>query len=126
MDKAAMVSIDVSLGSELLDILDRARLKVSVALWVFLSEYEDWRLVVAGRQLDSPDPRDAYRLVHDSLNAAGFRQKPPPVLILRMNDPFIRELRRILGKTRSVDGTRMGGQMIGDRFVLDAYVYRVS
>ena len=122
-----MVSIDVSLGSELLDILERAKVKVSVALWMFLSEYEDWRLVVAGRQFDSPDPRDAYRLVHDSLNAAGFKpQNSPPVLILPMTDPFIRELRRIFGKTKSVDGMRLGGQMIGDRFVLDAYVYRIS
>jgi hypothetical protein len=127
MDKTAMVSIDVSVGSELLDILERAKLKVSVALWVFLSEYEDWRLVIAGRQFDSPDPRDAYRLVHDSLNAAGFKpQKAPPVLILPTKDPFIRELRRLFGKTRSVDGMRLGGQMIGDRFVADAYVYRVS
>lgn len=122
-----MVSIDVSLGSELLGILDRAKLKVSVAIWMFLSEYEDWRLVVAGRQFDSPDPRDAYRLVHDSLRAAGFKpQKTPPVLILPMSDPFIREVRRIFGKTRSVEGMRLGDQMIGDRFVLDAYVYRIS
>jgi hypothetical protein len=127
MDKTAMVSIDVSLGSELLGILERAKLKVSVALWMFLSEYEDWRLVIAGRQFDSPDPRGAYRLVHDSLSAAGFTpQKTPPVLILPMSDPFIRELRRLFGKTRSVDGMRLGGQMIGDRFVQDAYVYRIS
>jgi hypothetical protein len=127
MDKAAMVSIEVNLGSELLGILERAKLKVNVALWMFLSEYEDWRLVIAGRQLDSPDPRGAYRLVHDSLSAAGFTpQKTPPVLILPMSDPFIRELRRIFGKARSVDGMRLGGQMIGDRFVQDAYVYRIS
>ena len=127
MDKATMVSIDVSLGAELLEVLDRAHLKVSVALWMYLSEYEDWRLVIAGRPFDSPDPRGAYRLIHDSLVAGGFKpQKTPPVLILPMNDPFIKEIRRIFGKTRSVEGTRLGGQMIGDRFVQDAYVYRIS
>ena len=42
-----------------------------------------------------------------------------------MNDPFIRVLRKIFGKTRSVEGMRLGGQMIGDRFIEDAYVYRV-
>lgn len=121
-----MVSIDVSRGSEILEALDRAKVRVSVALWMFLSEYEDWRLVVS-RRFDLPDPRDAYRLLRDSLATAGFeRTKIPPVLILPTSDPFIRQLRRIFGKTKSVEGMRLGGQMIGDRFVEDAYAYRIS
>jgi hypothetical protein len=127
MDKATMVSIDVSRGAEILEILDRARVRVSVALWMFLSEYEDWRLVVSSRRFDLPDPRDAYGLLHDSLAAAGLeRKKIPPVLILPTSEPFIRQLRRVFGKTKSVEGMRLGGQMIGDRFVEDAYVYRIS
>ncbi len=122
-----MVSIDISRGSELLDILDHAKVKISAALWVFLSEYEDWRLVVASRQFDSPDPRDAYRLLHETLAAAGLPpHKIPVLLILPTTDPFIKELRRIFGKTRSVEGMRLGGQMIGGRFLQDAYVYRIS
>ncbi|MFN7922703.1 MAG: hypothetical protein U0Q16_21540 [Bryobacteraceae bacterium] len=122
-----MVSIDVSRGKEILDALDRSNVKVNVALWMFLSEYEDWRLVVAARQFDSPDPRDAYRRFHEALTAAHFGpQQVPAVLILPTTDPFIRELRRTFGKTRSVEGMRLGGQMIGDRFVQDAYAYRVS
>ena len=127
MDKTTMVSIEISKGSELLDALDHAGIKLNVALWTFLSEYEDWRLVVSSRQLDSPDPRDAYRLLNDSLAEAGFTPKnTPPIMILPTTDPFIRELRRIFGKTKSVDGMRLGAQMIGDRFVQDAYVYRIS
>ncbi len=127
MDKAAMVSIDIHRGAELLDALELAKLKISVALWAFLSEYEDWRLIVSARQFDSLDLREAYRLVHDSTAVKGFTpERTPPIMILPMNDPFIRELRRIFGKTKSVEGMRLGGQMIGDRFVEDAYVYRVS
>lgn len=122
-----MVSLDINRGSELLDALERAKLKVGVALWMFSSEYEDWRLVVSARQFDSLDPRDAYRLLHDSLAAAGFTpEKTPPILILPMADPFIKELRRFFGKTKSVEGMCLGGQMIGDRFVQDEYVYRIS
>jgi len=127
MDKAAMVNLDITRGSELLDTLERAKLKVSVALWMYLSEYEDWRLVVSTRQFDSLDLRAAYRLLNDSLAAAGFTpEKTPPIMILPMADPLIRELRRLFGKTKSVEGMRLGGQMIGDRFVQDAYVYRIS
>lgn len=127
MDKAAMVSIDITRGSELVDTLERAKVKVNVAVWMLMSEYEDWRLVVSSPQFDLPDPRDAYGLLHDVLASAGIvRKQMPPVLILSAKDPFIRELRRIFGRTKSTEGMRLGGQMIGDRFVEDAYVYRIS
>ena len=122
-----MVSMDVSQGSELLETLEHANAKVSVALWVFLAEFEDWRLVISSRQFDTPDPRDAYRRLHDALSAAGVAaRKTPPIIILPTNDPFVRNLRRIFGKAKSVEGMRLGGQIIGDRFVQDAYVYRIS
>ena len=122
-----MVSVDIERGSELLDALDRANLKVVVALWIYFSEYEDWRLVVSARRFDALDPRDAYRLLHGLLADARITlEKTPPIMILPMSDPFIKELRRIFGKAKSVEGMRLGGQMIGDRFVQDAYVYRIS
>ena len=127
MDKTAMVSIDLSQGSEILEALERAHVKVSVALWMFLSEFEDWRLVVSSRQFDTADPRDAYRLLHDSLSRAEVAmKKTPAIMIFPTSDPFIRELRRIFGKTKDLEGMRLGGQLIGDRFVQDAYVYRIS
>ena len=116
MDKAAMVSLDISRGGELLDALERAKLKVGVALWMYSSEYEDWRLVLSSRRFDSLDRRDAYRLLHETVAPAGFTpEKTPPILILPMTDPSIRELRRLFGKAKSVEGMRLGGQMIGDR-----------
>ena len=43
-----------------------------------------------------------------------------------MNDPFIRGLRKLLGKAKNTEGMRLGLQTIGDRFVEDAYVFRIS
>lgn len=127
MDKTALVSIDVERGREIVDALDGANVNISVALWAYLPEYEDWRLVISGRRLDSSDLKDAYRRVNDSLTAAGLTpEKTPPILILSMTDPFIKTLRQIFGKAKSVEGMRLGGQMIGDRFLDDAYAYRIS
>ena len=52
-------------------------------------------------------------------------EETPALLILKMTDPFIRALRRLFSKTKSVEGMRLDGQLIGDRFVEDALVYRV-
>jgi hypothetical protein len=127
MDKVALVNLDIERGREILHILDRAKFAVLVALWVYLPEYEDWRLVLSLRQFDSLDPREAYKRIYESLGSAGFTpDKTPPLMILPVTDPFIRELRRIFRKARSVEGMRLGGQMIGNRFIEDAYVYRIS
>lgn len=126
MDKTTLVEADLTAGSELVQALDRSNLAISVALWLYSPEYEDWRFVLASRRLDAAEPSGAYGLVHDALGAAGMPlEKTPPLLILRMSDPFIRTLRRIFSKAKSVEGMRLGGQLIGDRFVEDALVYRI-
>ncbi len=43
-----------------------------------------------------------------------------------MTDPFIKGLRKMFGKAKSVEGMRLGLQTIGGRFIEDAYVYRIS
>ncbi len=121
-----MVAAEFAAGAELVQALDRSTLSISVTLWLYLSEYEDWRFVLASRRLDSAAPAEAYSLVHDALAAAGISaDRTPTLLILRMSDPFIRAIRRIFAKTKSVEGVRLGGQLIGDRFVEDALVYRI-
>jgi hypothetical protein len=122
MDKAVLVNAELEQGMKLLDALDRARVKVSVALWAHLAEYGDWRLVVSARQFDALDRVKAYRLINDTLTAAGFTvEMTPAIMIVRMSDKFIKELRRTYGKAKNVEGMRLGGQLIGDRFVEDAY-----
>jgi hypothetical protein len=127
MDKATLVNIDLQRGADVLDILQRADLKVSVALWMYTSEYAEWRLILSGKAFDSLGLRDAYRLLNDTLHRGGIGvDQTPTIMILPISDPFIKGLRRIFGKAESVEGMRLGGQMIGDRFVEEAYVYRIS
>lgn len=127
MAKTVLVSPDIDKGSKILRILDDAGLKVTVALWAFLPDYEDWRLILSSRKFDAAGPTGGYGLLHDTLDAAGFSlEETPTVGIFRDSDPFIRSLRKIFGKANSVDGMRLGGQTFGDRFVEDGYAYRIS
>jgi hypothetical protein len=50
-------------------------------------------------------------------------EKTEPIMILRMKDPFIRELRRLRETMR--EGRSLAGT-IGDRFVDHSYIYRIS
>ncbi len=126
MDKTALVTADLTIGAKVLEALDSSGLGISLAMWLHTPEYEDWRFVLSSRNLDRLEPSEAYGRVHDALDRAGIAlENTPPLLILGMTDPFVRTLRRIFGKARSVEGMRLGGQMIHDRFVDDAVVYRI-
>ena len=134
MDKALLVGPDLEKGFELLQILDRAQVKVNVLLWAYLSEYEEWRLVVSGRQLDAMGSREAYKVLFDSMATAGFTlEETSPMMLLPMAHSLIKDLRRIYGKPaiakrvfRSGVSIRIFKQLVGDYCVEEAYAYRIS
>lgn len=125
MDQATLVSPDVNAGCEALSALDAAHLKQIVALLMVSPEYGDWRLVLSSPSLDQSHQLKAYEKVTEILGGR-FVYRLPPILILPTKDPFIKEIRKIFGKTKDVMGMRLGGQIIGNRFVENAYVYRVQ
>lgn len=127
MDKTALVITDFAKGEELLKALDLEGLPVNVALWAYLPEYEGWRLILAAPRFDELGIKKAHRLLRDTLNHADVPVERTPVfMILPMSDPTIRSLRRMFGKTKHTEGMRLGGQTIGDRFIEDAYSYRIT
>jgi hypothetical protein len=127
MGQALLVNVDLDSGAEILRIMDTAEVKVSVAAWIVLEEYGDWRLLISSRQLDAAGPGKASGLVFDALHAAEFPvKKTPTILILPMTDPTVRALRRYFRQNKDVEGERIGGQQFGNRWVEDGYVYRVS
>ena len=67
MDQTTLVAADFTGGLELLSALDRSDLSITVALWFYSPEHEDWRFVLGSRRLDAAEPSEAYGLVHDAL-----------------------------------------------------------
>lgn len=125
MDKATLVGFDVDTGARIIGALDTHHVRVNVALWVISPEYDDWRLVLASSALDQTDPLKAYQKVMEIIRRESIHMRPP-ILILPMKDPFIRELRKTFSVAERVEGMRLGGQSFGDRFISDAYVYRIK
>lgn len=127
MDQSALVSLELEQGTKIIEALDKAGLAVDVALWAFLDEYRDWRIIVSSRELDRIGPSGQYHAFIKALQAAGLPYwAMPPVLILPMTDRSIKDVRRLFGKTKNVEGMRLGGHSIGDRFLIDGYAYRIK
>ena len=125
MDQATLVGPDLSVGREIVSILDAAQLKQITALFVLFPEYSDWRLVLSSPSLDQNHSLKAGLKVHEILHGK-FAYPLPPLMVLPRKDPFIAGLRKLFGKAKDVTGMRLGGHTIGNRFIDDAYVYRVQ
>jgi hypothetical protein len=119
--KTALVATEWELG-KMLAALDDADSSISVAMWLYPQEYEDWRFVRAARSLDEAGPFGASRLLHNTLEAAGI---PDALMVLRMNDPFIKGLRRMFAKNKALECQRQDLYTIGGRYVEDGLVYRI-
>jgi len=118
------VSLDISEGAEVISALENHGISLQVALWMFTSEYEDGRLVIASEQLPS-GIREGYHKVVTILRQT-FGRALPSIMIMRPDDPFVLDLRKRYSKMPHVSGMRIGGGSIGNRFVEDGYVYKIA
>jgi len=125
MDQATLVGPDLAAGREALDVLDKAGIRQIVALFLLSPEYGDWRFVLSSPSLDQTHALKAHEKVYELLEGR-FVYSLPILMVLPTKDPFIRELRKMFGKAKDVTGMRLGGQTIGNRFIDNAYVYRVQ
>jgi len=125
MDQATLVGPDIEIGRDAIAALDAAGLKPTVAMMAVFPEYGDWRLVLSAPSLDQARSLKAQEQVAAVLRG-DIIYRLPIVMIFPTKDPFIRELRKSYARIKDPSGMRLGGQMIGNRFVDAAYVYRVQ
>jgi hypothetical protein len=127
MAKAALVDIELKRVGKAVSALEKSGVPLSAALWVHFGEYEDWRLVLASKKLDTLNPSEAYLRVNRTLDRAGMTVwDTPSIFIMKTTDPFVRALRKVFGKSAHVEGMRFGGQTWGDRYVEDAYALKIA
>ncbi|MGD0733207.1 MAG: hypothetical protein ABR956_18225 [Terracidiphilus sp.] len=120
------MNFDIENGKEVVDALDREGKTPNVALWAKLPDYENWRLVIASDRLDQSSSRSGYTEINSALKKAGIPMHRKPSIFLRsMDKPFIQALRNAFASAADTYGMRLGGQMFGDQYIKDAFVYRI-
>ena len=126
MAPAALVNLDIEDGEKVIEALDKAGKAPKVALWAKLPDYENWRLVIASDRLDQSSSISGYKEINKAMDDAGIPVHRQPTLYLRpIKNSMIAELRRAFAETKDVYGMRLGGQRFGDKFIEDAFVYRI-
>jgi hypothetical protein len=126
VDNATLVSFDIESGQKVIDALDADGKNPNVALWAKIPDYEDWRLVIASDRLDQSSSFSGYTEINEAIRKAGIPiHRKPPIFLRSMDKPFIQALRNAFASAADTYGMRLGGQMFGDQYLEDAFVYRI-
>jgi hypothetical protein len=117
VDTSALVSFDIENGDKVIKALADDGTDPDVALWAKLPDYEDWRLVIASDRLDQSSSRSGYTEINEAIKKAGISIHRQPTISMRwMDNPFIRDLRRVIASAADTYGMRLGDQMFGGKF----------
>jgi hypothetical protein len=126
VDTSALVSFDIENGDRVIKALADDGKDPDVALWAKLPDYEDWRLVIASNRLDQSSPLSGYEAINAAMQKAGISYRQRPTISWRpMDKPFIQALRNVFASAANTYGMRLGGQVFGDQYLEDAFVYRI-
>jgi hypothetical protein len=127
MATTALVSHDIEVGRRIVAALTRASIPVTVYLWAFIPQLQEWQFMIATPLVDSKGPRAAYGEVNKALQKEGvFGDIPLRRIFLRSpSDKVLKSLEKE-SKTVPQETFRVVNEQIAGNFVEDAYLYAGS
>jgi hypothetical protein len=103
--------------------------KITTALWYYLSEAEEWRLVIASPYVKENGPLKSYKLVNSTLDKIDKMSRKKlafssrEVSVVNPDDPLINLLKNIVRKSRHVSCSNC---VINGVLVEGAYIYFID
>lgn len=122
----ALTMWDIDFGKQLWQALrDNKIFPVQGAFWLLESE-KGWRLLLATPRVDAVGPRKAYEELGTFTRGVipGANQRSL-IELISPSLPLYQALRRIFGKTASVEGARLGNTQVDGMYIDEAYLYEV-
>lgn len=131
MDKTTLVESDFRDGEILIKELEKALVNVHAALWLYDSEADRWRLMIASKNADFASPKKAYIQINDVLESMKSRGitvnfSLENITVVSPIDPLITDLKKAVNTVpEDSSGLRISRNGIGDSYIEDAYIYTI-
>lgn len=122
----ALTTWDIEFGQQLWQALrDNKTFPVQGAFWLLESE-KGWRLLLATPRVDAVGPRKAYEELGTITRGVipGATQRSL-IELISPSLPLYQALRRVFGKTASVEGARLGNTQVEGMYLDEAYLYEI-
>jgi hypothetical protein len=96
VDKATLVRRDLDIGGRVMAALSRAKIPLTLFDWNYVSNLDEWQLVIATPWYDSKGPREAISRIFAALQDAGVYQDVPllRISVKSPHDPEVKALER--------------------------------
>lgn len=119
----------IEAGAELTLKLDDAGLLTNAALWLFVPEINEWRLLFASPDVSAQGPRKVYERIRLVLEQLGDKASASPlsaIVLLDHNAELVKLLKTAIRTGSSVGRIRFSKNVINGHFIEDALIYRVA
>jgi len=128
MDKKTLVNIDIEEGKKLLKILDNSSIKITSAFWLYLTDIEEWRLMLATKLIEEVGPQKAYTQLLENTNRHKDTIDIPleAITLISPNDPLNLLLKSAIKTGPGISGVRFSGNVINGVLIKDSYLYRIN
>lgn len=117
----------VEAGAALTEKLDESGLPIVTALWLFLPEINEWRLLFASPDVATKGPRDVYGRIHKVLRQLGGTASVLPFSVISLmdtEDELVRLLKLGAGTGPGINRVRFSKNVINGHYITDALIYR--
>lgn len=128
MADATLVEPKVQAGRELVHALDSREISVPAALWWYLADSGDWRLLLAMPLADKEGPLAAYREIDLVLRSPDLSNELAldDISVISPGDPLVRTLGKAIATGPGLAGVRFRQNVINGLLVEDAFIYRLT
>lgn len=123
---AQLTSEMLQAGEDLVRELDRREFPTKAALWLYIEEPNEWRLVIATPNRRSVGPLKSYKSLLQVMSKIETPIRFSSVALVDAKDSLIKGLSKSFGARSVAGGVRLSHSIINGRFIEDAYVYRVA
>ena len=127
--KEPLTEAMIRAGAALTRKLDERAWPVVASLWLYRSEANRWRLVLASPLVAADGRRKSYEIVQASLEATPAAEGTMwlgDVSVTEPTDPLIALLCAAARKETMAEGLRFTRTVVNGRFIDDIYIYRMS
>lgn len=128
MDQTTLVERDIEAGQRLIRALDEAGYPVVAALWYYLAEEGEWRLMIASPRVNTDGPISVYTEIQRVLTAESIPLPLVQVSAVEDDNPVVTAFRLFAGTDGApfLGGVPYSRTSVGDQFVIQAYLYRAE
>ncbi len=117
----------IEVGAQLTQKLDELGLQIPVAMWFFMTDINEWRLLFASPQLSAEGPREVYERIEEARRALGPQAENLPLSMIGLIDThhqLVQLLRLALKTGPGVSRIRFSKNVVNGQFIDDALIYR--